>query len=103
MACNIVKLHGGKLTCNSEIGKGCTFTVTLPVEMPSNYSLTVKGSDSKDIDAELIRTADHIDENGSKKPLSCLIVDGGYSIFLNSRHYFSPFILPKILQRIGKC
>ncbi|MBW1784362.1 MAG: response regulator [Deltaproteobacteria bacterium] len=33
---SIIKAHGGKMTCESEVGEGTRFTVVLPIEMKSD-------------------------------------------------------------------
>jgi len=33
---NIIRAHGGTMVCNSEVNKGATFTVTLPVKAPES-------------------------------------------------------------------
>jgi len=35
---HIAEAHGGRVTLESEVGKGCTFTVTVPVELPQEAS-----------------------------------------------------------------
>ena len=36
---SIVRAHGGTLVCDSEVGKGATFTVTLPLRQPVAESM----------------------------------------------------------------
>lgn len=50
---DLVKLHHGKITCNSEEGKGTTFTITLPVSKESY-------SEAEMLKQELTKAADNI-------------------------------------------
>lgn len=50
---DLVKLHHGKITCNSEEGKGTTFTITLPVSKESY-------SEAEMLKQELTKATDNI-------------------------------------------
>jgi two-component system sensor histidine kinase AtoS len=36
IVCKAIQAHGGTIRCESEVGKGTTFTIGLPVEMAAN-------------------------------------------------------------------
>ena len=40
----IIKMHRGQISVQSQVGKGTTFTITLPVKLPQAQSTTVRAS-----------------------------------------------------------
>ncbi|WP_426295033.1 two-component regulator propeller domain-containing protein [Dyadobacter endophyticus] len=75
IAGEFIKMHGGTIDLESEVGKGSTFTVTVPLRERLARVVPVQEADAMPVDAAPIDVDLYDEKAGKEKPLILLVED----------------------------
>jgi two-component system cell cycle sensor histidine kinase/response regulator CckA len=78
----VVRDHGGTVHVASEVGRGTTFTIRLPVGVPDQYQAETSGVPASEVEQKRVLVVD--DEEGSRRVLARLLSKRGHRVFTAS-------------------